>query len=195
KEEYEAFLQKVETEYLWRIIALRDQLGDGNLKISFDEWNAWYAWYRGGSVTEGIFAAALQNMFFRNADPYGVSLVCHFESVNEGAMQVFPDRVKLSPTGVTFSRMKRHAGGMIRALEEDVTATEKDGVLTVTLLNRSFDREKCFTLPIPGEVVSTTLLTSDDVVAGSEFVEAPLVIRDGVLILPPHSIGEVVMEL
>ncbi|MBR4865449.1 MAG: helix-turn-helix domain-containing protein [Clostridia bacterium] len=199
KEEYEAFLQKVESEFLSRIVTLREQLGDHRLKISFDEWNAWYAWYRGGSVTEGIFAAALQNMFFRSADKYGISLVCHFESVNEGAMQVFPDRVKLSPTGMTFSLMKRHAGGMVRALAQDVTATEKEGVLTVTLLNRSFDREKGFTLPTLGEIESATLYSAEEVVAGSEFTESDLpFLRRAphtTLTLPPHSIGEIVIAL
>lgn len=199
KEEFEAFLQKVESEYLSRIITLREQLGDDNLKISFDEWNAWYAWYRRGSVTEGIFAAALQNMFFRNADRYGVSLVCHFESVNEGAMQVFPDRIKLSPTGRVFTLMKEHAGGMVRALAEDVTATEKEGVLTITLLNRSYDREKGFTLPTLGEIESATLYSAEEVVVGSEFTESdlPFLRRDPhtTLTLPPHSIAQIVIRL
>lgn len=199
KEEYETFLQKVESEYLSRIVTLREQLGDGHLKISFDEWNAWYAWYRGGSVTEGIFAAALQNMFFRNADKYGVSLVCHFESVNEGAMQVFPHQVKLSPTGRVFSLTKEHAGGMIRALQQDVTATEKDGLLTVTLLNRSFDREKPFTLQTAGTPETATLYSSEDVVAGSEFSESALSLRRTdttiALTLPPHSIAQIVIRI
>ena len=30
---------------------------DSSIRISFDEWNVWYAWYRPSSVTDGIFNA------------------------------------------------------------------------------------------------------------------------------------------
>ena len=169
KEEYEGFIRKVDTEFQPRMRILREQLGDSKVKISYDEWNAWYAWYRGGSVTEGIMAAAFRNMLFRNADKYGVMMACHFESVNEGAIQVHPDSVKLTPTGQVFAAMKVHANGMLCALEEDVTATCKHGVVTTTLLNRSFDQPKKFTIQNCGSVISAKLYSADDVVPGTVF--------------------------
>ena len=198
KEEYENFIRKVDTEFQPRMRILREQLGDSVVKISYDEWNAWYAWYRSGSVTEGIMAAAFQNMLFRNADRYGVMMACHFESVNEGAIQVFPDKARLSATGQVFSVMNRHANGMICALEEDVTSTCKHGTVTTTLLNRSFDQPKKFTLNNCGNVISAELYTSEDVVPGTVFDICELAVRyaDGTaeVVLPPHSLAVVCTE-
>lgn len=198
KEEYEGFIRKVDTEFQPRIRILREQLGDSKVKISYDEWNAWYAWYRGGSVTEGIMAAAFRNMLFRNADKYGVMMACHFESVNEGAIQVHPDSVKLTPTGQVFAAMKVHANGMLCALEEDVTATCKHGVVTTTLLNRSFDQPKKFTIQNCGGVISAKLYSADDVVPGTVFTVTDLAVtaENGVIevILPPHSMADIRTE-
>lgn len=198
KEEYNHLVDSVEREFLPRIRRMREQLNDDRLKISFDEWNAWYAWYRGGSVSEGIMAASFLNMLFRNADKYGVMMACHFESVNEGAIQVYPDHVKLSPTGQAISVMKHHAGGMVCALEEDVMATRKDSVITCTLLNRSYDQEKKFTLKNSGEVISSTLYSSADVVPNTVFETSELpVVQCGdtlEVVLPVHSMALIRMK-
>ena len=198
KEEYEGFICKVDTEFQPRLKMLREQLGDSSVKISYDEWNAWYAWYRGGSISEGIMAAAFLNMLFRNADQYGVMMACHFESVNEGAIKVYPDRAELSPTGQAISLMSRHANGMICALEEDIIATRKHSVVTAVLCNRSFDQEKKFTLNGCGDVISATLYSGEDVVANTVFETTELNVKtaDGTveIVLPPHSIAEIRMK-
>ena len=176
----------------------RAQLGNHPISISFDEWNAWYAWYRPGSVAEGIFAAAFQNMLFQNAERYGVMIACHFESVNEGAIKVYPDRAELSPVGQVFSLMKDHAGAMICALQPDVTATQKDGVVTCTLTNRSYDQEKCFLIAGCGKLISAKLYSSDDVVPGTVFSQGDIAVKaDGEnieIVLPPHSIAQIKMN-
>ncbi|MBE6658101.1 MAG: helix-turn-helix domain-containing protein [Ruminococcaceae bacterium] len=199
REEYEGFIRKVDTEFQPRIRILREQLGDSKVKISYDEWNAWYAWYRCGSVSEGIMTAAFQNMLFRNADKYGVIMACHFESVNEGAIKVYPNGVRLSPTGQVFSVMKAHANGMICALEEDVTSTRKQDVVTTTLLNRSFDLPKTFCLNNTGAVLSAELYSADDVVPGTEFSVSTLaaVSENGTvkIVLPPHSLAVIRTEV
>ena len=193
KEEYENFIRKVDTEFLPRMQILREQLGDSPVKISYDEWNAWYAWYRSGSVSEGIMAAAFRNMLFRHADEYGVMMSCHFESVNEGAIKVTPKDAQLSPTGQVFSAMKVHANGMICALEEDVTSTCKQSVVTTTLLNRSFDRPKKFTLHNCGKIISAKLYSSEDVVPGTvfEITDLAVTLENGTatVVLPPHSMA------
>lgn len=198
KEEYENFIRKVDTEFQPRMRILREQLGDSKVKISYDEWNAWYAWYRSGSVTEGIMAAAFLNMLFRNADKYGVMMACHFESVNEGAIQVHPDHVKLTPTGQVFSAMNVHANSMICVLEEDIIATRKHSVVTSTLLNRSYDQPKKFTLNNCGDVISAELYSSDDVVPGTVFDVSELAVTciKGTVevIVPPHSMAVVRTE-
>lgn len=198
KEEYENFVRKTDTEFQPRIRILREQLGDSPVKISYDEWNAWYAWYRSGSVSEGILAASFLNMLFRNADKYGVMMACHFESVNEGAIKVYPDHAELSPTGQAISIMSRHANGMVCALEEDFVATRKQDVITCTLLNRSFDEEKKFTLQNCGEILSAALYSANDVVPGTVFETSvlPVTAADGTaeIVLPPHSMALVLVK-
>lgn len=199
KEEYYTYINKVHTEFLPRIQRMRAMLQDDDIKISFDEWNAWYAWYRGGSVTEGIFAASFLNMMFMNADPYGVALCCHFESVNEGAIQVFPDKAILSPTGQVFSIMKHHSGGKVCALQNDVIATLKDNILNCTFINRAFDENKTFYFSNPGTITNATLYSSEDVVPYTVFEQSALPLAsDGALqkvTLPKHSIAHIQIKL
>jgi len=199
KEEYEDFIGKVDTEFLPRMQMLREQLGSSPVKISYDEWNAWYAWYRSGSVSEGIMAAAFRNMLFRHADQYGLMISCHFESVNEGAIRVTPKDAQLSPTGQVFSAMKEHANGMICALQEDVTSTCRQSVVTTTLLNRSFDRPKRFTLQNCGNVRSARLYSASDVVPGTVFTITELAVmheNDTVTaVLPPHSMAVICTDV
>ena len=173
---------------------LRSQLPD-NVTISYDEWNAWAAWYRLGSITEGIFAAHFLNMMYRRAPEFGVSQICHFESVNEGSMLVHPDRAELMPTGLAISAMRDHCEGRILALEEDVTVTEKGGIITCTLTNRSYDREKTFFLPKCAAVDSALLYSGEGVVHGTRFCESALAVTEEGehyrVTLPEHSIAVV----
>ncbi|MBO4355963.1 MAG: helix-turn-helix domain-containing protein [Clostridia bacterium] len=195
KEEYNGFIKEADNENLDVIRVLRRQMDNAPVFISFDEWNAWYSWYRSGSVSEGVFAATFRNMLFRNADKYGVLIACHFESVNEGAIKVFPDRAELSPVGQVFSIMKDHAGGIICALMPDVTATRKESVVTVTLLNRSFSDSKKFTLHNVGNIISSDLYSSADVVPGTVFEKSHLDVSaledSAAVVLPAHSIADI----
>ena len=190
--EYYEFINKVYTEYFPQIFELRNQLTD-DIKTSLDEWNAWYAWYRPGSVTEGIFAASFMHMLFNQADKYGIFLACHFESVNEGAINVYKNGVELTPTGQVFTVMKHHANGLVRALYEDFVATEKDEALTCTIINRSFDKEKIFNIPIKGEILTSELYSSDDVIPYSRFEKSNLkyeIIGDSLkIVMPSHSMA------
>ncbi len=199
KEEYNSFISQASNENLECIRRFRDQLGNLPVFISFDEWNAWYAWYRPGSVSEGIFAAAFMNMIFSNAADLGVMIACHFESVNEGAIKVYPDKAELSPVGQVFSLIKKHAEGKICCLQTDVTATEKDGIVTCTLLNRSYDKDKKYIIRNCGNVISAAVYSSDDVVPGSTFTKETLnynVTTDGTeTVLPPHSIAQIQFEI
>lgn len=193
--EYTAFIREADAECLACMRTLSEQLRGTGIRISYDEWNAWQTWYRIGSVSEGIFAAAFLNMLLRNADKYGVVMACHFESVNEGAIMVYPDRAELAPAGVAFSLMKAHAGAAVCALGQDVTATRKDSVVTCTLLNRAYAKEKRFTLRGCGEILSAVLYRSDGVVPTSVFekAELPVTVCGGTaeIVLPPHSIAQI----
>ena len=198
EEEYTAFIQEVDRGNLACMRELSAQIKDSGVRISYDEWNAWYAWYRVGSVSEGIFAAAFMNMLFRNADRYGVTMACHFESVNEGAIMVHPDRAELAPAGTARSLMSEHAGGIVCALKQDVTVTKKENIMTCTLLNRSYGKEKRFILRDCGTVREAVLYYSEDVVPTSVFEKQELPHKDvngaTEVVLPPHSIAQIRMD-
>jgi alpha-N-arabinofuranosidase len=197
EQDYYTFISTPDTEYLPRMQQLREQLPD-DVTISYDEWNAWVAWYRPGSITEGIFAARLLNMMYMNAEKYGVSQICHFEASNEGAILVYPDRAVLTPAGQAIAAMRHHAGGIIRAIQDDVIATETDGILTLTLINRSYDRDKAFTFPKAGTVFSATLLSGDGVLPYSTFNETqPDILEENGsfrTVLPEHSIAVIRLQ-
>lgn len=199
KEEYYKFINTVHTSLFRLAKELRAQLRDDSIKISFDEWNAWYAWYRGGSVSEGILAASFMNTLFMNADEYGITIACHFESVNEGAIQVHPDCVKLTPTGQVFTVMKHHAGGMVCEVSEDVIVTRKGNLLNCTFINKSFDKDKAFTFSDMGEVIQSTLYSSEDVVPNTVFETSVLPITaknsSRKVVLPKHSIAHIQIKL
>ena len=192
KEEYEALVSKGYGDCLTFIKTLRTQLGGSNVFISFDEWNAWYAWYRKGSVAEGMFAASFMNMMIENAEKYGVKMCCHFESVNEGAIQVTEKEARLSATGQVIKSMNAHAGGKICAICEDVVSTVKDGIVTTTLINRSYDEEKCFKIQNAGDLADAMRYTASDVVPGTLFDIQPAELESKggeiCVALPPHSL-------
>jgi hypothetical protein len=88
---------------------------------------------------------------------------------------------------------------MVCALEEDVVATQKDGIVTCTLLNRSYDKEKHITLRNCGNPLSAVLYTSDDVVPNTAFFCRELAVtwQGGTarIVLPPHSMASLRVEL
>jgi len=89
--------------------------------------------------------------------------------------------------------MNAHAGAKVCAIEKDVIATLKEGMVTATLINRAFDEEKTFVLENTGEVAESKLYTSDDVVPGTAFEIKALELNaeNGKITckLPPHSIA------
>lgn len=196
EQDYYTFISTPDTEYLPRMQQLREQLPD-DVTISYDEWNAWVAWYRPGSITEGIFAARFLNMLYMNAEKYGVSQACHFESCNEGAILVTPDRARLTPTGHAIAAMRDHAGGKVCCLRDDVVATRKDDTVTLTLINRSYDREKTFRIPKAGDLTSAVLYSGEGVVPHTFFEVTDLAVTEEPehirAVLPAHSIAVVML--
>lgn len=168
-----------------------------SVRISFDEWNVWYAWYRPSCVVDGIFAAMALHMFMGNARELGVEQVCHFEAVNEGLLCATPDDAFLTAQGEMFRLMKRHAGGEICCRRTDVFATCKDGVTTLTAVNASYDSAKRIVIPCAGEA-SARLYTSDSVLPPSFFTghdaDSERTADGLVFNMPPHSVLAVTLR-
>jgi len=99
------------------IIAFRKdidaELGDNDVKISFDEWNAWYAWYRNPSPCEGLFAAVMLNNVMRTSETLRMPICCYFQPVNEGAIDVDKTSSKLTNIGMIFEMFSAHIGGKV----------------------------------------------------------------------------------
>ncbi len=198
KQEYYYLFSEINNYFIKNLNELRAQLGNDRIKISLDEWNVWYAWYRISGVYEGIYAAAFMNAVLEQADKNGILIACHFESVNEGAISVYPDKAVLNPAGVAMSLMAKHADGKVLALQKDVVITQKDGRITCTLINRSYDKEKRFELLGLGKLLEGVLYSSEELHPGTVFVKekiTPAEERDRLtFIAPPHSIIQLVFQ-
>lgn len=157
-----------------RMAELRSLLPD-TLKISFDEWNLWYAWYRNPGVLDGIVTGSILHWLLRNAERYGVASACYFQPVNEGAIRVEPYGSRLTATGQLMRIFSRHAGGTIveELTDETRFATRRaDGSLYITICNLSFDRTAEYLLPLAAENAELELLTPDGLRPGSRFRES-----------------------
>ena len=170
------------------------------LHISYDEWNFWYAWYRPSCVGEGIFTAKTLHTILAASNRLDIRVFCFFQPVGEGAILVTPENARLTADGQMFSMMKAHKGGELCAMEgaEDgaALATWKDGAVTLTLVNDSWDEEKRFRIEGVGEARAASLWSSEDALPYSYFEESAAdVSYDGQaaeVVLPPHSAAKIV---
>lgn len=192
KVEYENFIKNV-SQLKERSQQLRRDLDDDKIRISFDEWNSWYAWYRPESVCDGIFAAVAIHMFINVAEKLGIDIVCHFEAINEGAIKVDTKSSKLTPMGKAFSVMKHHRYGKILFANDRVVATENAGVITTTLINTSYDEDAEYKIPLCRNNGSGILYFSESVLPNSSFLEQDISFSTEenyyIVKMPPHSIA------
>ena len=167
----------------------RDQLSD-DLKISFDEWNVWYAWYRPSSVTDGVYHALALHMLMAEAGPCGIELACHFEAINEGLLEVHSDRSELTAQGQMFKLMKNHAGGELLFTAPEAVVTRKENLLTATVVNASLNDWKNVDFGACGKCVEAKLHSSDGVLPPSYFAESDVLpeVQEGTFRMPPHSV-------
>ncbi len=165
------------------------------LHISFDEWNQWYSWYRPSSVTEGIYAARTMHFYISESSALDIPIVCYFQPVGEGAILITPEGSRLTANGQIFEMMKAHQDGRVCKVSDNddysTVATIKDGVLTITLVNASYDTDREFHFSLKGKVLEATLYSSEDVTPHSYFERSQLEVtakrKDIKTVLPPHS--------
>jgi len=163
-----------------------------NVRISMDEWNVRYAWYRPSSVMDGIFTALTLHMLMAEAETCGIELACHFEAINEGLLCAEPSGAYLTAQGQVFALMKHHIGGRICHCEPKAFVTQKDGVYTLTAVNESYDQCRKVQIACGSRILSTKLLGSQSVIPPSFFEEEALCVEkcaDGYgCTMPPHSV-------
>ena len=188
EDEYYACVEDVAT--MRRLAREQRQLLSDDLKISFDEWNVWYAWYRPSSVTDGLYHALAIQLLMTEAEPCGIELVCHFEAINEGLLEVHSDWAELTAQGQMFRLMKNHAGGELLFTAPEAVMTRKAGFATATVVNASLYEEKPVDFTSCGECEEAKLYSSADVLPPSYFSETDVLaaVQSGTFQMPPHSV-------
>ena len=114
----------------------------GGRPLLFDEWNM--RWGCSGDSASALYAAAVMTMMIRHAEELNLVGASYFTPVNEGAIRVYPDHVRIAPDGEVLKRMAVHAGGELELGEDEtMVKTIHEGFSYISVYNPSADTEKC----------------------------------------------------
>jgi alpha-N-arabinofuranosidase len=176
-----------------KVREMRELLGDETIKISFDEWNVWYGWYRPSCLIDGIFTGMMMNMIIGEAQTRGIGFACQFEAVNESAIRVTPTSALLTATGQALALMKVHAEGTLLYADDCSVATEKEGTVSITVVNPSYDMEKTVLFECNKDIILSKLYEGKSLCPHNRFEISDLLVRKNVdyneIEIPPHSIA------
>ena len=176
-----------------KVRKMRELLGDETIKISFDEWNVWYGWYRPSCLIDGIFTGMMMNMIIGEAQTRGIGFACQFEAVNESAIRVTPTSALLTATGQALALMKVHAEGKLLYADDCSVATEKEGTVSITVVNPSYDMEKTVLFECNKDIILSKLYEGKSLCPHNRFEISDLLVRKNVdyneIEIPPHSIA------
>lgn len=181
---------------------LRSKLPEG-IHISFDEWNLWATWYRRSCSLEGIYAAKMMHTMLYACHEADAPILCYFEPVGEGAIDIFPDHAEYAADGQAFALLKVHKGAEICKIEglqaHEVVASVQQNTLSVTAINQDFDESTVITMNRCGGIQCSKLLMASDLLPGSHLdeKELPISLTDDVIRfeLPPRSVGLIRLAL
>ena len=127
------------------------------------------------TLIEGMFTARMLHAMLYDCPKADAPILCYFQPVGEGAVDVLPDRAVLSADGQAFSLLKAHKGGELCRIEGlndcEAVASLRDGVLSVSLLNERFDETAQYALSCAGSLIEARLLEASDLLPGSHFDE------------------------
>ena len=176
-----------------KVRKMRELLGDETIKISFDEWNVWHGWYRPSCLIDGIFTGMMMNMIIGEAQTRGIGFACQFEAVNESAISVTPTSALLTATGQALALMKVHAEGTLLYADDCSVATEKEGTVSITVVNPSYDMEKTVLFECNKDIILSKLYEGKSLCPHNRFEISDLLVRKNVdyneIEIPPHSIA------
>ena len=176
-----------------KVRKMRELLGDETIKISFDEWNVWYGWYRPSCLIDGIFTGMMMNMIIGEAQTRGIGFACQFEAVNESAIRITPTSALLTATGQALALMKVHAEGKLLYADDCSVATEKEGTVSITVVNPSYDMEKTVLFECNKDIILSKLYEGKSLCPHNRFEISDLLVRKNVdyneIEIPPHSIA------
>ena len=170
-------------------------------RISFDEWNVWYSWFRNTGTGGGMLALRVLHGFMKHWQDWRLAVVCFFQPVNEGAIDVPPDgdEAKLTAMGQAMSLASKHKGNLAVQLadmpEESFVSQRADGRLVVTLGNTDMENRLEWKLPEGYTIVEaeSVLLQAESFLPRSTFARKALENVQTVS-LPPFSMALAVLE-
>jgi alpha-L-arabinofuranosidase len=158
-----------------------------SIGISFDEWNVWHTWFGNPGVAEGIHAAAMLNMFCREAHRIGLAIGAYFEPVNEGAIRVDKGSAELTPAGRVFELFKAHHGNERVQVPSPASSDDVDvaasydrdqGDIVITAVNRNPVSAVAVLITFEGartiSKISGKVLASKETTPGSDFIPQTL---------------------
>lgn len=115
------------------------------------------------------------------------------KAVNESAIKITPAGVSLTATGQALMLMKSHAGGVLCYADDCVVATEKDGVVTITIVNPSYDTKKTLLFECNRDILSSKLYEGKSLLPHHMFDIRELSISKNMeeckIEIPPHSMA------
>ncbi len=179
----------------------RDQLPPSH-RISFDEWNVWYSWFRNTGTSGGMLALRVLHGFLKHWQDWQLAVVCFFQPVNEGAIEVpmgNEEEAKLTAMGQAMSLASKHKGNRAVQLadmpEEAFVSERADGKIVITLANMDMENGLKWKLPEGYAVVEdeSSILQAESFLPRSTFVRKALATAESVD-LPPFSMALFVLE-
>lgn len=153
---------------------------DKRVAMILDEWGTWWNvepgtnpghLYQQNTMRDAMVAAVTLNTFHKYADRLKMSNIAQIANVLQSMVLTEGDKMVLTPTYYVFKMYVPHQGGKFIPLKIDTptrkveserddferivpmisaTATEKDGVLTVSLANTSLEDNAKITIPLEG---------------------------------------------
>lgn len=180
---------------------------DNNHKIDLvvDEWGCWYDvepgtnpsfLYQQNTMRDAITAACTLNIFNNHSDRIVMANLAQAVNVLQSLLLTEGEKIVKTPTYHVFDLYKEHQGGTLiyahlnneeAGTEKKIpmvsaSASEKDGTLTVTLVNCSLDEDAeipCTILDFPIKETKARILNGNDVRNKNDF-DSPerIIIKD-----------------
>ena len=184
-----------------------------------DEWGCWYDvepgtnpgfLYQQNTMRDALVAALTLNIFNRHCDRVVMANLAQTVNVLQSVLLTEGDRMVLTPTYHVFDLYKAHQDAReidYLALHDDqitASASEKDGVTTVTLANLSADRAETVTLRGVAAKAAQGRMLTGKMDQYNDFDASPLAIqpltgiqveKDVVTVtLPPCAVAEITLQ-
>jgi alpha-N-arabinofuranosidase len=169
------------------------------VKLIVDEWGNWFNvmpgtnpgfLYQQNTIRDAVSAVIILHIFHNHCDRIDMANIAQMINVLQAVILTEGEKMVLTPTYYMFKMLSPHQDGELLDVDFDageagtdsiklpkisVSATEKDGVITVSMCNISTDEAEEIELDLRDADIASAdgeLLTADDMTAHNDF-DAP----------------------